>query len=65
MITSPLFTGLISLPPYLGTRDFNFDVSLNNVAAFSKFLGKELSASVATKHAGMAKPRIIVRSWEE
>ena len=43
-------------------RDFTFDVSSNNMAAFTKFLEKELATS---KQGAAAKPRIVVRGWEE
>lgn len=47
------------------TRDSSLDVSANHVAAFAKFLVKELAASAKAKMAATARPHIIARTWEE
>lgn len=47
------------------TRDSSLDVSANHVAAFAKFLAKELAASAKAKMASTARPHIIARTWEE
>ena len=45
----------------LVSRDFKFEVSSSNMTEFTKFLEKEMNASKQAT----AKPRIVVRGWEE
>ena len=42
-----------------------FDVSVSHLDAFAKFLARELELAAKSKQTATAKPRLVVKAWDE